>query len=445
MEMAVVDADQAMTEIEELFAKDSWTESDCDVLFRRLFQLESGAEKFRTLAGRVMGENPDPTGTAAVKVGIIEYMMGRLDDALVTLVKGTDNRDRRWFQGLCYRKLEQYDKAIEEFERARERGFDEDRISLQIAQCQCLNGDTDAAAKAASKMASLSDNCEYHVLRGLVAEAAGEYDQAEEAYGEALDIDNDNPSAAFRLAFLYDMHGDEDQAIELYEQCLKTPPVNANAAINLAVLYEDAAQWDQADNCLRMVLSINPNHPRAKLFAKDVASSRTMFYDEELERRNVQRNAVLDIPVTDFELSVRARNCLKKMDIHTLGDLLKVTEQDLLGSKNFGETSLVEIKSMLSQKGLQLGQDVEPKPTLSIPGSESSGAVVGNEGVLSTPVAELELSVRARKALERLGIATLGDLASRGESELLTCKNFGQTSLNEIKQRLTEYGLELRK
>ena len=48
-----------------------------------------------------------------------------------------------------------------------------------------------------------------------------------------------------------------------------------------------------------------------------------MFYDEDQAKPTRQRNAVLDIPVTDFELSVRARNCLKKMNIRTLGDLVR--------------------------------------------------------------------------------------------------------------------------
>ena len=65
---------------------------------------------------------------------------------------------------------------------------------------------------------------------------------------------------------------------------------------------------------------------------------------------------VLGIPVSDFELSVRSRNCLQKMGINTLGDLARCSEQDLLASKNFGETSLVEIREMLASKGLRLGQ-----------------------------------------------------------------------------------------
>ena len=63
---------------------------------------------------------------------------------------------------------------------------------------------------------------------------------------------------------------------------------------------------------------------------------------------------------------------------------------------------------------------------------------------MATPIAQIEFSVRARKALESLNIVTLGDLAAKTEPELLACRNFGQTSLNEVRQRLAEYGLRLR-
>jgi DNA-directed RNA polymerase subunit alpha len=143
---------------------------------------------------------------------------------------------------------------------------------------------------------------------------------------------------------------------------------------------------------------------------------------------------------------VRSRNCLKKMNIKLLGDLLRTTEQELLSYKNFGETSLNEIKALLASKGLRLGQAVEEakggNPLL----RRATGAM-GNVPVevVAKSVADLELSVRSRKALQRLNINTLGELASRTEDELLGCKNFGQTSLNEIKQQLTSFGLNLRK
>jgi len=430
--------------IEEIFAKETWTQQDCRQLCEALFTMDSGADKFRAFANRLLADSPEPSGAAAVRAGLVQYLLGDFEQAVKTLAAGTDNRDRRWYQGMSYRQLSLYDRAAEEFTRAADRGWDENQAKVAAAQCQCLAGDIDAAEKAVKSLARCSDLSDYHVLRGMVLEARGEYEQADDAYGEALEVDPANSEAMFRLGFLYDMHGDEEQAVEMYTQCLQNPPIHANAAINLAVIYEDQCEWDQAEACLRLILSVQPNHRRAKLFARDVAGSRTMYYDEDLERRTVQRNAVLDIPVTDFELSVRARNCLKKMDIDTLGDLLQITEADLLSSKNFGETSLIEIKTMLAQKGLQLGQEVDPSPTRSMMSPPAEGMAAGDNALMAKPVGELELSVRARRALDRLGILTLGDLAQRSESELLTCKNFGQTSLNEIKQRLAEHGVNLR-
>lgn len=277
------------------------------------------------------------------------------------------------------------------------------------------------------------------------AEAQGQHEKAVEFYERALHENPDHEQACFRLAVLYDRQADDAKAIELYERICTSAPVPINALMNLAILYEDNNHYDEAYRCLQAILRTNPNHERAKLFLKDVESARSMFYDDE-EQREDRRSAVLDIPITDFELSVRSRNCLKKMNIRSLGDLLKVTEAELLGYKNFGETSLNEIKALLAAKSLRLGQALEDtkgpprRPAPPVP-------VVGNVApeLLSKPVGDLELSVRSRKALQRLNITTLGELASRTEAELLGCKNFGQTSLNEIKQQLTTFGLSLRK
>ena len=68
----------------------------------------------------------------------------------------------------------------------------------------------------------------------------------------------------------------------------------------------------------------------------------------------------------------------------------------------------------------------------------------GKEAVLDKAVSEMNLSVRARKALQLLNIQSLGDLMSHTEAELMGVKNFGATSLQEVKDKLAEYGLALR-
>ena len=60
------------------------------------------------------------------------------------------------------------------------------------------------------------------------------------------------------------------------------------------------------------------------------------------------------------------------------------------------------------------------------------------------PVADLNLSVRARKCMARLGITQMGELIRRTPDELLSSKNFGVTSLNEIRGKLDELDLKLR-
>ena len=61
-----------------------------------------------------------------------------------------------------------------------------------------------------------------------------------------------------------------------------------------------------------------------------------------------------------------------------------------------------------------------------------------------TKIADLNLSVRARKCMARLNINTIGELMRRSPDDLLGVRNFGVTSLNEIRQRLTEFGMQLR-
>jgi len=282
------------------------------------------------------------------------------------------------------------------------------------------------------------------VKQALACEQAGDRQGAIDAYRRAIECD-DAADTIFRLAFLLDLSGEEEEAVHLYEELASRQDPPVNALINLAVLYEDRGQWIKAEKCLRQVLETDPNHPRARLFMRDVTASKDMFYDEEHDRDRVRRDALLDTPVTDFELSVRARNCLKKMQIRTLGDLLKITEAELLSYKNFGETSLTEIKDMLSARGLRLGQGLEGGAYARVRKDiieQLRGKA--SDAILNKPISTLDLSVRARKALQLLNIQTLGEVAARTEAELMGVKNFGTTSLEEIKRKLTEHGLSLR-
>jgi DNA-directed RNA polymerase subunit alpha len=284
-----------------------------------------------------------------------------------------------------------------------------------------------------------------HVSAAEKLEASGDRIGAIAELRKAVAADQTSGDVMFRLAYLLDLAGDEDDAIEMYERAIDRPPAPMNALLNLAVAYEDRGDWAKAERCLRQVLDTDPNHPRARLYMKDVAASRTMVMEDDHERDKFKRSALLDTPVTDFELSVRARTCLKKMSIRTLGDLVRTTEAELLSYKNFGEQSLVEIKNMLATKGLRLGQGRDEAYRAARKQLIDQFRGTGQEALLNKSVGELNLSVRARKALQLLNIHTLGDLVAHTEAELLGVKNFGATSLNEVKAKLSEYGLSLRR
>lgn len=283
-----------------------------------------------------------------------------------------------------------------------------------------------------------------HHQAALKAEQEGDRDLAITELRRACAADPVNSRYLFDLAYRLDLVGEEDEALALYERAAEDTPSCVNALINLAVLYEDRGDYPRAERCLRQVLDTYPNHARARLFMKDVQASREMIVDDEQDRDTLRRGALLDMPVTDFELSVRTRTCLKKMSIRTLGDLLRVTEAELMSYKNFGDSSLDEIKAMLEAKNLKLGQgraDAHRQARRQVM-EQLKGS--GAEMALNKPVSDLNLSVRARRTLQLLNIQTIGDLVSHTEAELMGIKNFGTTSLVEVKERLQEFGLSLR-
>jgi DNA-directed RNA polymerase subunit alpha len=283
-----------------------------------------------------------------------------------------------------------------------------------------------------------------YFAKGLECERSGDRLGAIELYREAVERDR-KAEYLFRLSYLLDLVGEENEAIRLLAEACQSPEPPVNALINLAVMHEDRGEIHQAERCLRKVLDSNPNHERARLFMKDVVAAKDAVYDEGDSRDEAKRNAELDTPVTDFELSVRSRNCLKKMNIRTLRDLLMITKAELLSYKNFGETSLVEIEQMLAQRGLRLGQGLD-QGYVARANKEYIDSLRErvDPNVLNRPVSSLDFTVRARKALQLLNVQTVGELAARTEAELMGIKNFGQNSLDEIKRKLADLSLSLR-
>jgi DNA-directed RNA polymerase subunit alpha len=110
--------------------------------------------------------------------------------------------------------------------------------------------------------------------------------------------------------------------------------------------------------------------------------------------------------------------------------------------------ALVEGAKILRKHLNPFIQYAEPGPEIGI-GELPSTAAEGDqvdlemERKLNMSLAELELSVRATNCLESEGITTVRDLVIRNDEELLEVRNFGETTLKEVKSKLAERGLYL--
>jgi len=322
-------------------------------------------------------------------------------------------------------------------------------VAFLAVEALARAGEFDDAAKLIEELEKTeSEVAGFHYAKGQFHQRSGDYREAIESYQRAVAIEETHQQAFFHLGYLLDLYGNDaeeanDEAIEAYEKCVQLDPVHRNAVVNLGLLYEDRERYHDSVKCYETVLRCYPNHQRVKMYLGDAHAATRMFYDKDQEKKADRQSQVLKIPVTDFELSVRSRNCLQKMNIMTLGDLIMKTEQELLSYKNFGETSLEEIKVMLNQKGLRLGQGLEEKAGDQAAGRNPLEATASPE-ILNRSIDELDLSVRSRRCMERLGVRNVRELINQTEVDLMAAKNFGMTSLNEIKRKLTELGLSLR-
>jgi DNA-directed RNA polymerase subunit alpha len=387
----------------------------------------------------------DRSPAAAVRLGVCHYLLGRYQLALDTLKSGDGGALALFYMAKAHQGLDNHEAAIDNLTAAAKAGYQSDICALgKVESLRALGRFPQALEQLDKLSGAVEQTAEYLYQRGAtVAAIGGNPAEVIALYERAVDADGRHTGALFGLAIENDRHGNDEAALQLYERSVSRFPAHIGSLLNLGILYEDRLQYERAHQCYQRVLESFPAHPRARLFSKDVSAARDTFYDEDAQRRRDRMGQVLGIPVTDFELSVRSRNCLQKMGINTLGDLARATEAELLASKNFGETSLVEIKEMMASKGLSLGMFAheirEPEPVF-----EPEFVTPDEQAILDRPIADLNLSVRARKCMIRLGLNTVGELLRKTGDDLLECKNFGVTSLNEVREKLAVKGLKLR-
>ena len=403
------------------------------------------ASKFEDLARRAREEGSAVAAAAS-------WLHGAYRKA-AELASGKDDL-ARFIRGSA--ALEGGDHATARAELAGAESSADPALAAAALHALAADGDLEALAKALPK-ATISD-ADRGYFEGRLLEGERDHAGAAAAYERALAADPLHVASRFRLAYRADLLGDDERAVQEYERLLELRPIPVAALINLGVLYEDANDFERACGCFGAVLRRDPSHSIAKLYFTDAHDSLDMYYDENLELKEDQLMKVLRTPITDFELSVRARNCLANMDIKSLEDLVSHSEAELLDFKNFGETSLNEIKRVLGQKGLRLGMQRDDGSFI-IPEDFDAARSVDLEQelawlgplteemreALELQISTLNLSVRCHRALvERLSLQRVGDILLYSEEDLLGMPNFGITSLNELQNKLAEFGLRLR-
>ena len=336
----------------------------------------------------------------AIKLAAGRLILGQFDAAREWFGKTPDGRLRRFYAAKAAIGQRRPEEALAELRQAAQKGWDEFEVDMSAAAIHVHEGRLPTAQQLLDKHAQAGqDRAEWYFLKALIEEHE---DRREAAVGtmKSTDARPDHERAMFRCAQLYDFQGNDEQAIELYQRLSLQPRAYVNSLL-ISRSSTDLGRYDEALECRRVLKTWRST--RARLFYKDVLSCRQMVCEAGDEQSN---RAPCWTPISDFELSVRARNCLKKMNIRTIGDLLRLKESELTSYKNFGETSLAEIKALLAKRGLRLGQAAEeaaesgaaaapsvaappPTPAVNVP--------PGREALLSQPVSELELSVRARR------------------------------------------------
>ena len=142
-----------------------------------------------------------------------------------------------------------------------------------------------------------------------------------------------------------------------------TPIVRANYTVEKTRV-EDSGDYDKLIMEIWTNGSINPKDAigiASKMLIDHYQvlvelSTAELEEDFMVERKSEEKNRNLEKPIEDLDLSVRSYNCLKRAGIHTLGELIEKSEEDMMKVRNLGKKSLKEVKQKLEEMNLGLAK-----------------------------------------------------------------------------------------
>jgi len=199
---------------------------------------------------------------------------------------------------------------------------------------------------------------------------------------------------------------------------------------------------------------INPDHVIATL-TDDVPFFVEMTVENGRGYRTAEENAGKEreigmIPVdSSFSPVVRVKHEIEDTRVGQKTNYDKLIMEIWTNGTVSPQMALVEGAKILRKHLNPFIQYAEPGPEIGMGDFTEQAAGAGDqvdvelERKLNMSLAELELSVRATNCLESEGITTVRDLVIRNDDELLEVRNFGETTLKEVKVKLAERGLQL--
>ena len=159
--------------------------------------------------------------------------------------------------------------------------------------------------------------------------------------------------------------------------------------------------------------------------------------------QNIQEIGIIPVDAV-YSPVVRVRYEIEETRVGQKTNYDKLTLEIWTNGSVAPEMALVEAAKILRKHLNPFVQYTELGPQVRSPAREMPLSIdAGLESKLNMSLADLKLSVRATNCLESENIITVRDLVTQTEDQLLEVRNFGETTLNEVRNKLRDLGLHL--
>lgn len=306
----------------------------------------------------------------------VRIKMGKYDEVENFLEKlkkkNEENPDVHYLLGLYNDALGNYESAEENYERALEIDNTHPRALFRLAYNLDLRGEDEEAFKLYKQLQKLRPmHINTMINLGIIYEDRGEYEKAQDCFRIILDYYPNNTIAELYLKDVdatCNMFYDEDVLLrrERLTNLLTVPISELNISERVKQVLEKAgitALGDLVKKTEQNLLSVENFGRNAlkevneALRMKGLSLATKEGVPEIPEAMNLDKEDILNKPVTDFEWAGRIKRVFDKMKIYTIRDLISREEKELLKNRNLGMTSIKEIRRKLATLNISIQKD----------------------------------------------------------------------------------------